>query len=43
VIGLGTRIAGTSALVIGNNQDELVEIASQLLTAEDGGSGTGDG
>ena len=40
---LVTSIAGTSAAVIGPDQDTLVELAELLLTAEDGGSGSGDG
>ena len=38
-----TQIARTSALVSGPDQDTVVELAEQLLTAEDAGAGTGDG
>lgn len=40
---IATSIARTSALVQAVDQDTAVELAELLLTAEDGGSGSGDG
>jgi hypothetical protein len=40
---LGKSLAGTSAVLVGPDQDTLVTLAEQLLTAEDGGNGSGDG
>lgn len=40
---IATYIARTSALVVGPDQDSVVELAEQLLTAEDSGNGSGDG
>lgn len=40
---LVASIARTSVAVIGPDQDSVVELAELLLTAEDSGSGTGDG
>ena len=36
--GLAKALAGTSALVFGTDQASLVELAQELLTAEDGGT-----
>jgi len=40
---IATHLAKTSALITGPDQDTVVELADQLLTAEDDGSGSGDG
>ena len=40
---IAKKLSGTAALVTGPDQDTVVELADQLLTAEDSGSGTGDG
>ncbi|QIG44003.1 DUF4245 family protein [Nocardioides anomalus] len=40
---LAKSLAGTSAVLVGADQDTLVTLAEQLLTAEDGGNGSGDG
>jgi hypothetical protein len=42
-VALGKSLAGTSAVLVGPDQDTLVTLAEQLLTAEDGGNGSGDG
>ena len=39
---IAKRLSGTSAVVVGMDQDTLVDLAGQLLTAEDSGNGTGD-
>jgi len=40
---IAKKLSGTSALVVGADQDTVVELAELLLTAEDAGAGTGDG
>ena len=41
--GIGKAIAGTSAVVFGADQDSIVELAQELLTAEDGGTSDNGG
>ena len=40
---IAKKLSGTAAIVLGPDQDTLVVLAGELLTAEDSGSGTGDG
>jgi hypothetical protein len=40
---IAKRLSGTSAVVVGMDQDTVVTLADQLLTAEDSGNGSGDG
>jgi hypothetical protein len=42
-VALGKSLAGTSTVLVGPDQDTLVTLAEQLLTAEDSGNGSGDG
>jgi hypothetical protein len=39
--GMAKKLAGTSALVFGTQQDSLLELAQELLTAEDSGDADG--
>jgi hypothetical protein len=40
---IAKKLSSTAAIIVGTDQDTVVELADQLLTAEDSGSGTGDG
>jgi hypothetical protein len=41
--GIAKKLSGSAAIIVGPDQDTVVGLADQLLTAEDSGNGTGDG